>query len=98
MKFWVEEGVLYAKGHRPLVPLTGGLRKELLKETHDSICAGHPGQECALALLSRSYYLPRMENDVEQYVKTCLVCQKDKTDEGKRQDCWSRCLFQIGRG
>lgn len=81
-KFWVE-GVLYAKSHRPFVPLTWGLQKELLKETHDSPWAGHPGQECTLALLSQSYYWPRMENDVEQYVKTCLVCQQDKTERRK---------------
>lgn len=65
-KFWVE----VLKGHRPFVPLTGGLWKELLKETHDFPWAGHPGQERMLALPSRSYYRPGMENDVEQYVKT----------------------------
>ncbi|RWR76339.1 hypothetical protein CKAN_00477800 [Cinnamomum micranthum f. kanehirae] len=69
-KFWLEEGVLYAKGHHPFVPLTGGLRKELLNETHDSPWVGHPGQERTMALLSRSYYWPRMKNDVKQYVKT----------------------------
>ena len=30
------------------------------------------------ALLSRSYYWPKMELDIELYVKTCLVCQQDK--------------------
>ena len=29
-------------------------------------------------LLSRSYYWPKMELDIELYVKTCLVCQQDK--------------------
>ena len=30
------------------------------------------------ALLSRSYYWPKMGLDIELYVKTCLVCQQDK--------------------
>ena len=30
-------------------------------------------------LLSRSYYWPKMYEDVEAYVNTCLVCQLNKT-------------------
>lgn len=63
-KFWVEEGVLYAKGCHPYVPLTGGLQKELLRDTHDSPWAGHQGQEQKLSFLSQSYCWPRMENSV----------------------------------
>ncbi|KAG8374925.1 hypothetical protein BUALT_Bualt10G0046300 [Buddleja alternifolia] len=37
-----------------------------------------------LALLSRRYYWPKMEYDVEAYVRTCLVCQLDKS-ERKRE-------------
>nr|XP_016441632.1 PREDICTED: uncharacterized protein LOC107767225 [Nicotiana tabacum] len=33
-----------------------------------------------MALLRRAYYWPQMADDVAQYVKTCLVCQKDKSD------------------
>jgi hypothetical protein len=32
-----------------------------------------------VALLSQTYYWPKMEDDVELYVRTCLVCQQDKT-------------------
>lgn len=35
------------------------------------------------ALLARSYYWPKMENDIEMYVKTCLVCQQDKSEKRK---------------
>ena len=82
-RFWIEDGVLYAKGHRPYVPKTGGLRQVLLRETHDALYAGHPGQDRTLALISESYYWPRMESDVELYVRTCLVCQQDKTERKK---------------
>ena len=33
------------------------------------------GKDRMYALLSRSYYWPKMELDIEFYVKTCLVCQ-----------------------
>ena len=68
-----------AKRGRWYVP-AGSLRNELLRETHDAKWAGHPGEERTLALLARSYYWPKMGEDVQAYVKSCLVCQMDKTE------------------
>ncbi|KAG6526884.1 hypothetical protein ZIOFF_008971 [Zingiber officinale] len=84
-RYWIEADLLVYKrgGGGVFVPAAGGLRKELLKETHDPLWAGHPGVERMLALLARSYIWPKMENDVETYVKTCLVCQQDKTERKK---------------
>ena len=31
-------------------------------------------------LLSRVYFWPKMEDDIEAYIKTCHVCQVDKTE------------------
>ena len=59
------------------------LRRELLKETHDTKWAGHPGEEKTLALLARSFHWPKMKEDVQAYVKTCHVCQVDKTEQKK---------------
>ena len=69
--------MLYAKGGKLFVP-NGKICRELLKETHDPQWAGHSGKDRMYALLSRSYYWPKMELDIELYVKTCLVCQQDK--------------------
>ncbi|RVW98465.1 Transposon Tf2-8 polyprotein [Vitis vinifera] len=81
-RYWLEGDLLVAKGGRWYVP-AGGLRKELLRETHDAKWAGHPGEERTLALLARSYYWPKMGEEVQAYVKTCLVCQMDKTERKK---------------
>ncbi|KAK4397971.1 RNA-directed DNA polymerase [Sesamum angolense] len=78
----VEDGLLYAKDGRVFVP-TGTLRRRLLRETHDPLWAGHPGIDRMVALLARRYYWPRMEEDVEAYVRTCLVCQLDKVERKK---------------
>ena len=84
-RYWLEDGLLYVKGGK-LYVLNGKIRRELLKETHDSQWAGHPGKERMNALLSCSYYWPKMELDIELYVKTCLVCQQDKGITQKEVD------------
>lgn len=34
-----------------------------------------------MALLEVAYYWPQMRDDVEVYVRTCLVCQQDKVEQ-----------------
>ena len=80
-RFWLEDGMLITKGNRVYVPKWQGLRKEIIKECHDSRWAGHPGVRRTLALIERTYYWPQMWDDVELYVKTCLVCQQDKIEQ-----------------
>ena len=76
-RYWLKDGLLYAKGSKLFVR-SGKIRRELLKETHDPQWVGHPSKERMYALLSCSYYWPKMELDIELYVKICLVCQQDK--------------------
>ena len=59
------------------------LRRELLKETHDTKWFGHPGEERTLALLARSFHWPKMKEDVQAYSKTSHVYQVDKTEQKK---------------
>ena len=54
-----------------------------LRETHEVKWEGHLGEEKTLALLVRSYYWLKMEEDVQAYVRSCLVCQLDKTEHKK---------------
>ena len=78
--YWIEDDLLYAKGNRLYVPSGGGLRQELLRETHDPQWASHPRIEQMSTLLSKSYFWPKTSDDVESYVRTCHVCQVDKID------------------
>ena len=59
------------------------LRWELLKETHHTKRVGHPGEDRTLALLLQLFHWPKMKEDVQSYVKTCHVCQVDKTERRK---------------
>ena len=61
-----------------LVP-KGKLRLALLKECHDGSMAGHRGVKPPLAELVKIYYWPNLRDDVEQYVKSCVTCQQNRT-------------------
>ena len=50
-RFWVEDGLLYTKGRRLYVPKWGKIRRNLIKECHDTKWARHPRQRRTRALL-----------------------------------------------
>lgn len=75
--------MLYAKGGQAYIP-SGKLRKILLKEAHDSLWASHPDIEQTKSVLVKQFYWPCMEDDIEAYVRTCLVCQQDKVERMKQ--------------
>ena len=78
-KYWLDDGIIYASGGRLYVP-TGRLRRKLMEESHDTQWAGHPGMDRMCALMTRAYYWPKMEADIEAFVKSCIVCQQDKVE------------------
>jgi len=51
---WEEDGVVYIEG-RIYVPNNKKIKKEILKENHDLVDMGHPGQHRMLELLKRTY-------------------------------------------
>ncbi|RVW79090.1 Retrovirus-related Pol polyprotein from transposon 17.6 [Vitis vinifera] len=55
-RFWVEDGLLYTKGRRLYVPKWGNIRRNMIKECHDTKWAGHPRQRRTRALLESAYY------------------------------------------
>lgn len=55
-------------------------------ETHDTMWAGHPGEEKTFALISQFFHQPKMKDDVQTYMKSCLVCQMDKIEQ-KNETC-----------
>jgi len=51
---WKEDGVVYMEG-RVYVPNNRKIKEEILKENHDLVDVGHPGQHRMLELLKRTY-------------------------------------------
>jgi len=64
---WEENGVVYMEG-RIYIPNNKKIREEILKENHNSVDVGHPGQYRMLELLKRTYWWPELKEDDKKYV------------------------------
>nr|XP_018621835.1 uncharacterized protein LOC108942866 [Nicotiana tomentosiformis] len=49
--FWVEDDLLLTTGWRVYVPKFGDIRRQIIRESHDTMWAGHPGQRRNSALV-----------------------------------------------
>jgi len=71
---WEEDGVVYIEG-RIYVPNNKKIREEILKENHNSVDVGHPGQQRMFDLIKRNYWWPELKENVKKYVQGCFKCQ-----------------------
>jgi len=55
------------------------LKLQLIRDHHDTPAGGHPGRSKTLELLGRSYYWPKMHQDVGRFVRNCHICQRSHT-------------------
>ena len=87
--FTTTDGLLYTKnraGERVLCIPTGLHQKRRLNEiiiaqAHEVL--GHFGPQKTAEYVRRYYWWPRVGQDVEQYCKTCPICQTTKTSNQK---------------
>ncbi|CAM8908644.1 unnamed protein product [Rhodiola kirilowii] len=52
----------------------------IFKWLHDSAIGGHSGRDATLHRIKSLFYWPRMNTEVQNYVRNCAVCQKNKYD------------------
>jgi RNase H-like domain found in reverse transcriptase/Integrase zinc binding domain len=71
------DGLLYDAARRLCVP-NGRLRMVLMHDAHDAIVKGHLGFEKCYQDLSRRFTWPSMSRDVNEYVRSCDSCQRNK--------------------
>jgi hypothetical protein len=64
---------------RLYVPDYSPLRLHIMNTHHSTPVAGHPGRSKTLELICRSYYWPKMHQDVDRYVRNCHTCQRSRT-------------------
>jgi len=74
---WEEDRVVYMEG-RIYIPNNKRIREGILKENHDSVDMGHPGQHRMLELLKRTYWWPGLKEDIKKYIQGCFRCQQNK--------------------
>ena len=77
-KFSLKDDLVFYEGSRLLIPKDDNLRTRLIAEHHDTAYAGHLGRDRTAEFLSRGFYWPSIKQDVEDYVKTCDVCMRNK--------------------
>ena len=80
---WEEDGVVYIEG-RIYVPNNKKIKKENLKENHNSVDVGHPGQYKMLELIKRTYWWPGLKEDIKKYIQGCFKCQQNKVQHQKK--------------
>ena len=73
------QGLLRLPDGRWVVPRDDALRTSLLAEAHDSVASGHFGQLKTLKLLNRHWFWSTIQEDVREYVQSCVRCQKVKS-------------------
>ncbi|GAB7336849.1 hypothetical protein MBLNU13_g00019t1 [Cladosporium sp. NU13] len=73
-----EDGLL-RYGSKLFIPNAPAVRMEVIATNHDSKLAGHFGKAKTVQMVSRSVYWPGLHEDVQEYVRTCAVCQRCKT-------------------
>ena len=74
---WKEDRVVYMEG-RIYGPNNKKIKEEILKENHDLVDVGHPGQHRMLELLKRNYWWPELREDIKKNVQDCFKCQQNK--------------------
>lgn len=59
-------------------------KKNILKLYHDSKLGGHQGCSKTYHKIKRYYFWPNMKKDIEQYIKSCNICQLNKSGKNTR--------------
>jgi hypothetical protein len=82
--FAMEEDGLVTRNGLVYVPAGDGIKLQILRGSHDSKTAGHLGQEKTMELITREYYWPGMRKFVNEYIRTCETCARNKTSRRQR--------------
>lgn len=95
LDFLIQYGVLF-KGSQLCIPKCS-MRFNIIKEKHCGGMSGHFGIDKNLDLVKRSYFWPKMANDVKKFVQTCTICQQGK-GVSTNKDCISPYQYLLGLG
>ena len=78
-----ENGLLLRNG-LVYVPQDNTIKLDILHRHHDAVTAGHQGEAKTLELITRNYTWPRIRQFVNEYVKSCDTCARNKPSHEKR--------------
>jgi hypothetical protein len=64
--------------NRLFVPADDEFKVQIVYRTYSSGPAGHPGRMKTTKLIGKSYFWPRMTQDIQAFVKACEFCSRTK--------------------
>ena len=73
----------WRKGGKVVIPNCRDLKLQIMREAHDSPLSGHSGRARTQQLVDRVFWWPGLLKDVEHYVRTCDLCQRNKSSNQK---------------
>jgi hypothetical protein len=73
----LEDGCVYRKGML-WIPDNKNLIRQILESEHNTKVAGHMGQDKTIELIRRNFWWPKMDDEIIDFVRSCLQCQKNK--------------------
>ena len=72
---WGKDGdLVYREGHI-CIPKDGTLQGDIIRSHHNTPIARHPDQFKTYELITRNYWWPGLQRDVNWYVPGCEACQ-----------------------
>lgn len=77
--FSLQSGIIRHNG-KVVIGDNENLKKQLLDSFHMSALGGHSGERATYPSLKLIFYWPKMNQHVKEYVKACLICQKNKVE------------------
>ena len=74
-----DQGVVFF-GDRLVIPKVRNLRREILKEAHESPLTIHPGSTKMYQDLRQRFWWTRMKREIAQYIASCDVYRRVKAE------------------
>jgi hypothetical protein len=71
----LQDGLLYRKG---LLWVPKNTRNAILHTEYNSPIAGYFGQDKMIELIQQNFWWPKMDQEIIEYIRSYLECQKDK--------------------
>jgi len=74
---YVQQSGYWTYQDRIVVPAS--MQIEIIKEHHSNVVSGHFSWSRTVDLISRQFWWPKMRPAVQDFVKSCLSCQRNKS-------------------
>ena len=75
-----KDGLILTNDNRILIPDNLSIKTLIIQACHDEITAAHVGVTKTIELISRTFYWKLLHKEVKEYVTTCTLCQRNKSN------------------